>query len=96
MFSHSGWQDGTTCKTNWVFRLFSYFYSNRVRSYANNLTLITLIDKVIPSVDVGLGGFGTMSNQGLNMNYCKADCTSDNTKFCSFFGSLYALSKVAV
>ena len=55
--------------TNWMFRLFSYFlYSNRVRSCANNLTLITLIDKVIPSVDVGLGAFWTMSTQGLNMS----------------------------
>ena len=67
--------------TNWVFRLFSYFYSNRVRSCAINLTLTTLIDKVIPLVDVGFGGFWTMSAQSLNMNYCKADCISDNTNF---------------
>ena len=54
--------------TNWVFRLFSYFYSNRVRSCANNLTLIKLIKKAVPSVDVGLGAFWIMSAQGLNMS----------------------------
>ena len=66
-----------------------------MRSCANNLTLITFIDKVIPSVDVGLGGFWTMSAQGLNMNFCKADCISDTAKLV-LICLHYVSSKVAV